>query len=189
MVALMEENEQATIDTQPRWYTAGAPYLLTRDELVDELEKRQIHVTARQIRSWVSYGLLPKPIRRVPLGASDGIARALYPISTIGIIQKVLIGMSVGQSIEHLKQHVPVWIEQWDEEDKSFIPTLPRDPAKTAELERAAVEALRTYANHYAQGLGRTLVNAMSRMVFSDGTHHQIFVWPKPPWEEDEDST
>jgi hypothetical protein len=97
--------------------------------------------------------------------------------------------MSVGQSIEHLKQHVPVWIEQWDEEDKSFIPTVPRDPAKTAELERAAVEALRTYANHYAQGLGRTLVNAMSRMVFSDDTHHQIFVWPKPPWEENEDIT
>ncbi len=186
MIATMEETEHATEHTEPRWVTAGPPYLLTRDELVDELEKRRLNVTARQVRAWVSYGLIPKPIRRVPSGSSDSLARALYPISTIRLIQKILIGMSVGQSIEHLKQRAPVWIEEGKEEDSSFIPTIPRDHAKTAELERAAVDALRAYAQHYGQGLGHSLVKATSEMVFGGGNHHRLYIWPKPPWEDDD---
>ncbi len=180
MVALMEENEQATIDTQPRWYTAGAPYLLTRQELVDELQKRQMPVTARRVQSWVTYGLLPKPIRRLPAGykAARGQVRALYPITTIGVIQDILTAMSVGWTIERLQQGTDERISRWDGREEEFIPAMSFDPAGSAELEQTAIQAIRAYADHIAHERGRSIMKATAEIILSDGLHQRIFVYP-----------
>lgn len=184
MIATMEETQRETADTDPRWVKAGPPYLLTRDELVEELEKRQINISARQLRSWASYGLLPKTTRRIPPGATDGVARALYQIGIIKIIQNILIALSVGQTLESMKSRAGAWIKESQDEDHSFIPVDEKDPVKALELERAAVAAVRAYADYYARSLGHSLTGATSEMVFSNGTHHKLFIWPKPPWED-----
>ncbi len=83
MIDVMEEHEQAHADSKSR--------LLTRAELLTELRRLGYGMTDRQLRDWVTDGILPRPERRLPPGATDGIARAVYPEWMIGVISDLLI--------------------------------------------------------------------------------------------------
>jgi hypothetical protein len=176
----MEDTKHETESTEPRWVAAGPPYLLTRDELVDELQKRRLNVTDRQIRSWVSYGLLPKPILRVPLGAPTGRGqvRALYPITNIGIIQDILNGIRVGWTTERIKERTNERIARWKDKEDEFVPVGPMNYDVRKDLEQAAVQAIRDYAEHIARTRGRSIVKATAEIVLSDGQHQKVFAFP-----------
>jgi hypothetical protein len=183
-----EATEQANKSTKPRWWTAGPPYLLTRDELLDELHKRGLYISERQIRSWVSYGLLPKPIRRVPSGATDGVARALYPLWIIGVIGELYFSthnVQPKKTLQWLKKHTQKRIQRWEGQDASFIPTTPRDQGKSAELEEAVIRAIRAYAEHFAQGMGRPIVQATAEILFANGS--RITLDARPSAEKSDD--
>ena len=115
MIAVMKENEQVTTTAEPRWKAAGPPYLLTRDELLSELHKLGYQMSDRQIRDWVTDKIIPRPTHRLPPGATDGIARALYPAWLLVVITKLLQEIDRGASraeAQHLAQPL---IEQWRE--------------------------------------------------------------------------
>ena len=103
----MEETESSPAEVEPRWKAVGPPYQWTRDELVDELHHFKHDVTTRQIRAWQAYGILPKPIRAVPPGATDGKARALYPHYMFLAILHLLELYEAGATRDTLKWAAP----------------------------------------------------------------------------------
>ena len=108
----MEETENSTADTEPRWKAAGRPYLLTRAELIDELAARGIQTTDRQLKSWATYGLLPSPIRGVPKNGSDRRYHSLYEPWIIGVVQEIYARLRSGRVIDDIQRHAPrIWMK------------------------------------------------------------------------------
>src|SRR4051812_9758448 len=74
----------ADTERPPRWRAAllaGEPCEYTNDELIAEINAAFAApvLTPRRLRNWTELGLVPKPARRVPPAAADGVPRALYP--------------------------------------------------------------------------------------------------------------
>ncbi len=98
----------AQVEVGPRWLVVGPPYEFTRQELLELLAIMGKPMTERQLRSWAEYNLLPGPIRRVvPPGASDGVARALYPVWTIALLEDLLARSQDNKTIEELREELP----------------------------------------------------------------------------------
>lgn len=76
--------------TEPRWRRAGPPYHLTRAELLDELRRRGYTITAQTLQKWARAGLIPRPARRRPPGATDGVARAMYAAALLPVLERLL---------------------------------------------------------------------------------------------------
>lgn len=122
MIATMEEHEVASTEQEPRWKTAGDPYLLTRAEVIDELAARGIQTTDRQLKRWATYGLLPSPIRRVPPGSPEGQPYALYPPWIIGVVKEILARLRTGRTIEDIKPEAPRMWKHWERMRGEFTP-------------------------------------------------------------------
>ena len=105
----------APVEADLRWRQAGPPYLLTRDELVEELARRGYATSERQIVSWVSYGILPKSERKVPKLAGDRLPRALYPAYLIPALQELLHHAGQNATIAQLREMAPAILATWRE--------------------------------------------------------------------------
>jgi len=89
--------------------TASAPAYLTL-ELLAQLHP---HFTARQLTSWTTYRLLPPVKRRVPPGATDGIARKRYPWWTPHLLAELLREQQAGATIRELQQGSAARLARW----------------------------------------------------------------------------
>ncbi len=72
------------------WLPADAPaptpeQLITRDQLLAELERLGLEVNPRTLRHWEHAGVLPAPIRR----GRRGLTRALYPWWTVDLVWRL----------------------------------------------------------------------------------------------------
>lgn len=115
------------VDAKERWRRAGVnPSTggLTRAELVGQMRAEGHGVTERQLRSWGVYGLLPKPQRVVPPGATDGVVRAVYPLWTIFYLDKLLRDVENGATIEELQVRAPEDMRYWAESGGAMAPPL-----------------------------------------------------------------
>lgn len=177
--------EQATVETEPRWKAAGPPYLLTREELLAELRKRGIKASDRQIKSWVTYGLIPRPTRRAPPGAAERRAHALYPIWTVGLVVDLLARLRLGASIEELKSLAPQLSAVWEERDYIFVtPATPEQPENAAVRQRVMGQlsfAVEQYTEYVTKVYGRFVVHAQLVLFFEDGTSEAIGLRPYKP--------
>ena len=110
----MEEMESAPGKTEPRWKMAGPPYLLTRDELLQELRSSGYALSDRRLRDWATEHIIPRPIRRVPAQAPDRVPRVLYPSFMVAVIKDLLDAESSSQTTrEELRQMAPQRIQYW----------------------------------------------------------------------------
>lgn len=77
-------NQETWLDWMPVSELTGArkesDELFTRDEILQELEKRGIVINPETFRSWERYGLLPRAVRQWHQGA----VRAVYPSWIVG---------------------------------------------------------------------------------------------------------
>ncbi len=121
MIAVMEEHEQTTTDNVPRWKAAGRPFLLTRDELLEELHRAGELVTEWQLKSWETYGILPQPERRTPPGAPTHTARVLYPVAMLPVIRTLVHRLRHGVSRKDLKRAMPALIDYWQAQSDERI--------------------------------------------------------------------
>ena len=121
MVAARADEQIKEQTPEPRWLAAGPPYLLTRDELIAELAARGFATSPRQLQSWVSYGVLPKPARRVPALADARVPRALYPAWLIPVLEELLGLAHQNQTIAQLKDQAPAIIAHWREKDAVLL--------------------------------------------------------------------
>ena len=110
----MEEMESAPGKTEPRWKMAGPPYLLTRDELLQELRSSGYALSDRRLRDWATEHIIPRPRRRVPAQAPDRVPRVLYPSFMVAVIKDLLDAESTSQTTrEELRQMAPQRIQYW----------------------------------------------------------------------------
>ncbi len=110
----MEEMESAPGKTEPRWKRAGPPYLLTRDELLQELRSSGYALSDRRLRDWATEHIIPRPIRRVPAQAPDRVSHVLYPSFMVAVIKDLLVAESSRQTTrEELRQMAPQRIQYW----------------------------------------------------------------------------
>jgi hypothetical protein len=110
----MEEMESAPGKTEPRWKMAGPPYLLTRDELLQELRSSGHALSDRRLRDWATDHIIPRPRRRVPAQAPDRVPRVLYPSFMVAVIKDLLDAESTSQTTrEELRQMAPQRIQYW----------------------------------------------------------------------------
>jgi len=86
-----------------RWLRTDPPYEFTRDELLAIVRSAGFDISEHQLRSWVSYGVLPRPDRRLPAGATDGVARALYPRHVSHLLLYLLQDAKDGAQLAELK--------------------------------------------------------------------------------------
>ncbi len=146
-------------DTMARW-RRQKPYLLTRDELLSELAAAGADVTPRQLRDWSSEaGVLPRPVRQKPPGATTGGARALYPLVALYLALDVARGLSIADARATLQArttHFERYLEAI-EERHGMVPfavveaTYPGWPQRPAALRREAL----AYANRVGEHLRR----------------------------------
>ncbi len=113
--ATMEEVESAPGETEPRWKMAGPPYLLTRDELLQEVHSFGYDLSDRRVRDWATQNIIPRPMHRLPAQATDGIARSLYPAFMVEVIKDLLEAELRDQvtTREALRQMAPQRIQYW----------------------------------------------------------------------------
>lgn len=167
-------------EDEPRWQRAGPPYQFTREELQEELASFGFEITARQIRSWVSYGLIPRPIQQVPPLAPDGVARALYPAWVLFVLWRLLDKHRQGATIAQLKEIAPELIEHYQDNPRyNALEGWP--PTTTIELPtaKATWEAIPPTVSRTATDRGEVTEHAAvtaSVSVTATGT-----VWPRIP--------
>lgn len=100
-------------DKEPRWLAAGPPYEFTRGELLELMQIVGHPMTERRLRNWADRDLLPLPSKRaVPPGAADRVARALYPVWTIALLDELYRRSERNETIEEMKATLPaLWRE------------------------------------------------------------------------------
>jgi len=174
------QDEAADLET-PRWraaMSAGEAAQFTVDELLGELHGA---LTRRQLTSWGSYGLLPTPERRVPPGAPDRVARALYPWWTVHVIFELLQERAGGTKLTELQATAQERIERWRNHplvnpDVARAMAFQAPPAIPRGLQRAAWEYAELYARAHRQTLARGIT-----IVLHDGAGNQEAVLINPP--------
>jgi hypothetical protein len=199
MMTAMNELERTDIPPEPRWKRAGPPYLLTRDEFFEELQNQRmnINISERQLRSWVSYGLLPRPVRRAPPGANDGVARALYPIWIMGLIFDVQYRLAMGQHIDDVKKYVPALTEVWQKREHLFLPRAPMESTEYQPLPpgiwdaamHGMERALWSYTSHLLEISEKRVAHAVLTLWFEDGSQRIASLEPYPPEQEKDQLT
>jgi len=104
-------------DKEPRWLAASPPYEFTRGELLELMQIMGHPMTERRLRNWADRDLLPPPSKRaVPPGAPDRVARALYPVWTIALLDALYRRSERNETIEEMKAALPdirADLERW----------------------------------------------------------------------------
>jgi hypothetical protein len=175
--------------TEPRWKTAGEPYLLTRDELIAELDQRGVRVTDRQLKSWATHGLLPPPIRRLPARATDGKPRALHPFWVIGFIPDLLGRLRAGHGIKKLVRYAQAQWDQWEKRESALLsyPSVGVDSEEQRQLYNAMSQAVYAYTKYYTQTTGQRILNGTINLSYENGHLHTIAIGGYRPGDENTD--
>ncbi len=92
------------------WLPEGAPEpdlaeLFTRDELIEELHRRGVDVSARTLAYWESEGVLPRALRRW----RDGSPAALYPDWYVGAITHIRKLQAEGIPLRRMRPLMRSW--------------------------------------------------------------------------------
>jgi len=178
--AAMEKLESAPADAEPRWKAAGEPYQLTRDELVDNLRHRfKYDVTARQLRAWQAYGILPKPLRAVPRGATDGKPRALYPHYMFLTILELCERWEAGATRDELKDAAPDLLRKYRQNTAIEMPEEGQKSTGFPRVPRAVQRAVWEYVARVAEpALFDRVILTLETKV---GGNIEIAIRPPPP--------
>lgn len=86
-----------------RWSRTGPPYEFTTDELLETLHADGSYMAKSTLRSWAQKGIIPKPIRRLPPGSTDGKSRAMYPLATYHVVAWLIDASDQRMSIDELR--------------------------------------------------------------------------------------
>jgi hypothetical protein len=174
----------------PRWRVAmlaGEPYAYTNDELIAELNAAFAApvLTPRRLRNWTELGLVPKPARRVPPTAADGIPRALYPWWTVHVLTDLVTERAQGTKLARLRATAAARLARWEHEAGRDV-----DPAAAAALSRPALpavpvvlqRAIQAYARRYGSAYpGGLPAGVRAELVLSDGRGFREVVAIPPP--------
>ncbi len=174
----------------PRWKAVGEPYLLTRDELIEELANRQVRVTERQVRSWQSYGLIPKPIRRKPQGADDALPRALYPVWVVSLVADILGRIRNGATIDALKQLAPGLIHQWEQRGHLWLfheNNELKDNIPAMQLFDNVQLAVHAFQKQFLETRNHSIKETWLEFFLDDGSRYRFGIEPWSPEEKTED--
>lgn len=76
--------------------------MVSKTELLDEVRRRGGRVSARQLTSWVTEGLLPRSAR---IGSKHGA----YPTVVIDVVNWIDESRRRGLSVEAIKELLPLW--------------------------------------------------------------------------------
>ena len=181
----------------PRWDVSGPPYQFTREELIDILKTAGYELSERQLRSWATYGLIPRPERRLPPGATDGIARAVYPKYVVPLLQTLLQFARDGASMAELKAQAPKYERMFSRgagaDDMSpelgtnppiaYMTTAGKQvtPVHTWKRGLRGIErAIETYATRFEEQNGVKLSRATLTLHTQDGHEFTIGFSSKP---------
>jgi hypothetical protein len=202
----MEKVESTPTQPQPRWKIAGAPYLLTRDELLQEVRSFGYDLSDRRVRDWVTQNIIPRPMHRLPAQATDGIARSLYPAFMIEVIKDLLEAELRDQvtTREALRQMAPQRIQYWqarygdNPEVKEITPststfsggatiqipisagTLVASATVSPAPARRLQHAVWGYASRFAERNSSRVIEATLTLQTEDGTVVCIPIHPAP---------
>jgi hypothetical protein len=172
----------------PRWRAAmlnGEPCEYTNDELIAELNATlpQPVLTPRRLRNWTELGLLPKPTRRVPPQAADGVVRALYPWWTVHVLADLLAERARGTKLARLRATAAERLARWEHEppvdaDVARALSRPVPPAVPVVLQRAIQTYVRHYGSYYRGGLPE---GVRAELVLADGQgFREVIAIPRP---------
>jgi hypothetical protein len=178
---------QVEIQTEPRWKTAGEPYLLTRDELITELDQRGVHVSDRQLKLWATHGLLPPPIRRLPVGATDGKSRALHPFWVIGLIPDLLSRLRSGHGIKKLVPYAQGQWKEWTKRESALLtpPSIEFNSDEHDRLYDAMGQAVYDYAKYLTRATGRRVLEGTINLLYETGGWTTIAMKRYRPGDDD----
>jgi len=98
---------------QPNWFDLlpdGAPRppleaLLTREELLEELQRRGVDVDQVTLMYWERRGMLPRAVRRY----RDGRAHALYPAHAISAVAHLRELQTTGRTLKEIMPLMRMW--------------------------------------------------------------------------------
>jgi len=172
------------VPVEPRWRRTGQPWQFTGEELLDDFNRGMSLITSRQLRHWTEIGLVPKPERRVPPGATDGIVRALYPWWTIHVLFEIFQERSRGVKLAELRQTADERIARW-----RTHPLVDPAAARAAAVQippalpKALQRAVWDYLGRYAQQRADLPSDLHVVIALSDGHGFRqgIDIPPPPP--------
>ncbi len=185
----------------PRWDVSGPPYQFTREELIDVLKSVGYEMSERQLRSWATAGLIPHPERRLPPGATDGVARAIYPKEVFNRLLWLLPLAADGVKIAELKEIVSKdnysLLRADDENDQALsvvhvsgMPHLSSSGRRTVRPllwkrgMRALDRAINNYAEQYEKRRGVALTHAT--VIFRAANGEEVVIDFGPPKTQNE---
>jgi len=85
-------------DIVPRW-RQHKPYMMTQNELLNELAVAGFNVTLSQLQDWAYEAcVLPHPVKKQPPGETKGVAYALYPAVAFYLAVDLAQGMSIADA-------------------------------------------------------------------------------------------
>ncbi len=187
-----------SLPNPPRWDISGPPYRYTREELLDILKTAGYELSDRQLRSWAAQGLIPRPERRLPPGATDGVARAIYPKYTLAVLLSLLQHARDGATIGELKALAPKYEDLFrsqPEDEPSSISNPPivhisasrgriAQPLTWKRGNRALERAITSYAEQYEKRRGVALTEAVLTLRTADG--EEVNITFRPPQTQEE---
>ncbi len=120
------ETAAANRETWIDWLSEGESEpdyedLLTRDELLEDLRRREIEATDRDLKFWEYEGILPRPVRRWHKGA----VRAVYPDWYASLVWEIRSLQRHGYTLEQIRHRIRV--SHWYWSDSTTDPPSP-DP-------------------------------------------------------------
>ena len=168
MVAMGEGSKESWRDWTPDGYPEpDDDELITREQLIDELNRANVKMTARNLRHWEALGILPGPIRR----HHEGATRALYAPWVVRLATIAAAAKTFGSSPEKLGR------EMRETARTVIVQVALRKQAATDERIRDAVKAL---ADRYEEYLGERPALVSMSFRRDDGAHLYDFEIPTP---------
>lgn len=168
--------------TQARAAEMATTY--TIDQLIEQFGGG---VSRRQIQRWADDGLLPAPDRRAPEGATDGIARALYPWWTVHVLHEIMIERARGTKLVELRATAAERIEKW-RNDPLVHPGVAIDRAVRvpSPVSRALQRAAWDYAERHAREFGQESPRAVTLSIHDGAGNRTTIEIGHPPAGDDE---
>lgn len=179
-------------ETWRDWLPAGSPdpapeTLLTRDEVVETLERRRVDASVRDLRFWEAEGVLPRPIRR----SHKGAVRAVYPDWYPHLVRQVRRLQRWGMSLEQIKRRTRAYARYVlgvtddpdnpiDAEIREHAMGLAIEGPEDVRLPETMVEELRRVARWHERLTGQPTDHVEVWVIDEEGAP-TLYPWPISP--------